>query len=128
MATALSLLSGFNNATIQALTSDQLQAAIDLVRPEVAKAPYGSLYEPQVADLAAHDLLMEAAAAASSGAASGQVQTLKRKKVGPREEEYGSSSSSSSSDGRSEEDLGRSFYGQRFLRRKSSTIVGIITS
>lgn len=131
MATALALLQTFNNSVLRALTPEQLQTAINTVRSEVSQEAYGSLYEAQVADLAAHDLIMEKAADDTSqtpGSSSGQALTVKRYKVGPREVEYAVGSSSGGGSDRSDEDLGQSFYGKRFLRRRDSTVVGLAIS
>jgi hypothetical protein len=131
MATPLQILKGFLNTKLAALTDEQRQTAIDAVKAEVAVDAYGELWAYQVADLAAHDILQELAAdaAESSGLSSGAVQTAKRIKLGKREVEYATASSSSSSAaGRSDEDLGRSVYGQRYLRRRESTVVGFAVS
>ena len=130
MATALGYLQGFNNAVLQALTDDQRSAAIAMAASEVSREAYGDQYAMQLADLAAHDLLLEAAAASSTGSGSGQSSQISEMQDGDVRVKYATSTANSSSGAAamSDDALARTFYGQRFLRRRAATVIGFTTS
>lgn len=115
MSTALEILKGFNNSTLQAMTDDQLQTAINLAFLEIHKPTYKTLANPAAANLAAHNILMEA----NAGSGGRQVS---RKKVGPREEEYFSGGSTGG------EDFNRTIFGVRFMRYRDQVTVGFASS
>lgn len=126
MASALSILQGFNNQTLQALSAPELQAALDLVESEVSSYAYGKTTNQARANLAAHDLICEAGTASSSD----NGQTIAEKQVGKRRVRYSSyyQQASSKVDPRSDEGLDRTIYGQRFKRLRSQVSIGFFTS
>ncbi len=127
--TPLQILQGFNNAALQALTTEQLTAAIELATPEVAKAAYGVMWAAQVADLAAHDLVSEIdASGASSGGGGGTGQPIAEVAVGKRRVRYSTVTTTYTLDPRSDEGLQRTVYGQRFIRRRAQCAVGGLTT
>lgn len=125
--TALDYLNSFVNVTLQALTPEQKQAAINIAFLEIDRCAYGATAEIAAANLAAHNLLMEAAAN-SAGSGGGVVGELKRRKIGKREEEYFSSSAGSSSSGAVADEYDRTIYGVRFKGYRDARRIGILTS
>lgn len=126
MATALSILQGYNNAILQALSESELQSALDLVEHEVSSYAYGNLTNQARASLAAHDLICEA----STASASDNGQTIAEKQVGKRRVRYSSyyQQASSRIDPRSDEGLDRTIYGQRFKRVRNQVSIGFFSS
>jgi hypothetical protein len=86
MSDASTILASFGNATINALSDEVKDLQITLARTQVDSDTYGggTLYELQVARLAAHNMLV--AANVSKAGSSGQ--SLIEKRVGPRMERY----------------------------------------
>ena len=93
MASALSILQGFNNAYLQSLTDDQRRNALALAWLEVDREAYGNNANAAAANLAAHELLMENAA--SSVSSGGMALQLQERKVGPRTEKFTTATSTS---------------------------------
>lgn len=129
MASALSYLQGFNNTYLQGLSSDSLTAAIEIAALEVAPEAFGTTYALAVANLAAHNLLMEKAANDSGGGAGVIVGELRRRKVGPREEEYASTSGATSGKAQtSSDEFDRTVYGKRFKRLRDAVSFGMFST
>lgn len=127
MSTALTLLQGFNNDYLQTLTTDQLNAALDMAWLEIEPSVYGTTANAAAANLAAHELLMEnIASSAASGGQSGQALPLVERRLGKRTEKYGSGGSSSGSSGSDSDDPGleQTIYGQRFKRMRKAVSIG----
>ncbi len=126
MSTALTLLQGFNNDYLQTLTTDQLNAALDMAWLEIESTVYGTTANAAAANLAAHELLMEnIASSAASGGQSGQALPLVERRLGKRTEKYGSGGSSSGSSGSdSDASLDQTVYGQRFKRLRKAVSIG----
>lgn len=126
MSSALQIMKGINNAVIAAKTDEELSELIELAKPEVSAKAYGSLYSKALANLAAHDLLVEEA---SSSATSGG-QTVVERQVGKRRVKYGGAvqQSNQNLDPRSDEGLSRTVYGQRFMRMRSQVAVGFVST
>ena len=124
--TPLQILQGYNNTALQALTTEQLTAAIELATPEVARAAYGNLWAAQVADLAAHDLISEIDMA--SPGSGGSSQPVAEVAVGKRRVRYSTVTTTYTLDPRSDEGLQRTIYGQRFIRRRAQCAVGGLTT
>lgn len=123
---ALTILQGFNNATIAALSESELNAALALAAFEVAEAAYGDMTNHAIASLAAHDLICEAGTASASD----NGQTIAEKQVGKRRVRYSSyyQQASSKVDPRSDEGLDRTIYGQRFKRMRNQVAVGCVSA
>lgn len=125
MASALSILQGFNNSYLQSLTDDQRNSALSKAWLEVDREAFGGTANAAAANLAAHDLIVENLAGSSSSGSSGQFLQLSERKVGPRTEKFTTMDFSNSGSGRSDSDLSRTVYGQRFMRYRDGSVVGI---
>jgi hypothetical protein len=127
MTAAIDYLNAITNATIQARSSE-FETLIDMVKPEVSLKAYGKLYQQQIADLVAHDILTEAAEASDPSGGQAGGNAVSEIVVGPRRIKYGSQSSSRNVDPRSDEGLNRTMYGRRFLRRRSECSIGFFST
>lgn len=128
MATALSILQGFNNDYLQGLSEGALTTALEAAWEEVSVDAYGATANRAAACLAAHDLLMENIANSSSSGASGQALQVLEKQVGKRREKYAASSSASSTGTYSDSELDQTLYGQRFKRLRSQVSFGMCST
>ena len=126
MATALSYLKAFNNATLQALSDDSLSAALDIAFLEIHQITYGTTANIAAANLAAHNILIETSTAASSsgGALAGAVV---EKQLGDARIKYASSSGGSGSS-ESADPLDRTIYGQRFKEYRKKVSMGTVST
>lgn len=123
---ALTIIQGFNNATLQALSESELNAALALAAFEVSVGAYGNMADHAIACLAAHDLICEAGTASAFD----NGQTIAEKQVGKRRVRYSSyyQQASSRIDPRSDEGLDRTIYGQRFKRMRSQVSIGCVSA
>jgi len=126
MASPLTILQGYNNAALQALSEGELSGAVSMAQLEVDAPAYGPMWAYQVADLAAHDLLSEIQA--DSGGSAGGGQTISEVTVGKRRVKYGSSGAVYQVDPRSDEGLQLTMYGRRFLRRRRQVSLSMLTT
>lgn len=124
MATALSILQGFNNTYLQTLDESALTEALNAAWEEIHVGTYGTIANRAAANLAAHDLLMENIANSSSSGASGQALQVLEQEDGDVRVKY-AASSAPASDPRSDVGLDQTFYGQRFKRLRSSVSFGM---
>jgi hypothetical protein len=123
---ALTIIQGFNNVTLQALSDSELSAALALAALEVAEGAYGAMADHAVANLAAHDLICEAGTASASD----NGQTIAEKQIGKMRVRYSSyyQQASSKADPRTDEGLDRTIYGQRFKRMRNQVAVGCVSA
>lgn len=131
MPTALQYLRTFNNATIQGLSDEALQIAIDAAFLEIHRATFGGTADIAAANLAAHNLLIEVGSSgATSGGAGGQLAgPVLEKQLGDMRIKYGSPGGSSGSGGGEQVDpLNATIYGQRFRQYRDNVAVGFTTS
>lgn len=119
---ALTLLKGYPDEALQSFTEPQLQSAIYTASLDVDRETYGQLWAVQVADLAAHNLLVSKNRGSSE--ASGRV--AKKEKTGKREIEFVESSSSSESS--ADSGLLSTHYGENYVRRRKECSFGITST
>lgn len=117
----LQLLQGYPDEALQTFTEPQLQSAVYMASLEVSKEAYGQLWAVQVADLAAHNLLISKTRGSSTAAG----RQAKKEKTGKREIEFVASSAERPS---SDEAMKQTHHGENYIRRRDSCVVGITST
>lgn len=122
---ALTLLRGYPDEALQSFTEPQLQSAIYTASLDVDRETYGQLWAVQVADLAAHNLLVSKNRGSSE--ASGRV--AKKEKTGKREIEFVDSNSGRSSGVSSSDEFFKlTHFGENYIRRRRECSFGITST